>query len=95
MENWSYSSAFTLSAQTPLAFAFMRRYQANLLNEPFESDYELILASKFQSDPIERIFSPYRHKCGCEFLVGLREVEVINSKRILSWKALIKVDINF
>ena len=65
------------------------------MNEPFESDYELILASKFQSDPIERMFSPYRHKCGCEFLVGLREVEVINSKRILSWKALIKVDINF
>ena len=95
MENWSYSSALTLSAQTPLAFAFMRRYQENLLNEPFESDYELILASKFQSDPIERMFSPYRHKCGCEFLVGLREVEVINSKRILSWKALIKVDINF
>ena len=73
----------------------MRRYQANLLNEPFESDYELILASKFQSDPTERMFSPYRQKCGGQFLVGLREVEVINSERILSGKALIKMDINF
>lgn len=93
MGNWSCSSAFVLSAQTSSAFVFRLWSHAMLNNEFLENDYEFIQTSKFLSDPIERKFSQYRQMSGGRSVVCLREV--INSERALSYRALIKADINF
>lgn len=93
MGNWSCSSAFVLSAQTSSAFVFTLWSHAMLNNEFLENDYEFIQTNKFLSDPIERKFSQYRQMSGGRSVVCLREV--INSERALSYRALIKANINF
>ena len=54
---WSCSLVFTFSAQTSSVFVFTLQSQAMLMNELFKNNPEFILASKFQSDLVERRFS--------------------------------------
>ena len=47
-----------------------------------------MITARSQSDPVERWFSQYRQMSGGRFLDNLREV--LNSKRILRCRSLIK-----
>ena len=70
------------------SFCFQTSIPGNLDEWTF-----FIQTIKFQSDSTERRFSQYRQMSGGRFLVFLREA--INSKRILSIRAVAKADINF
>ena len=50
--------------------------------------YQYVITARLQSDPVERRFSQYRQMSGGRFLNNLREV--LNSKRILRCRSLIK-----
>ena len=50
--------------------------------------YQHVITARLQSDPVERRFSQYRQMSGGRFLNNLREV--LNSKRILRCRSLIK-----
>ena len=50
--------------------------------------YQYVITARLQSDPVERRFSQYRQMSGGRFLNNLREV--LNSKRILRCRFLIK-----
>lgn len=93
VESWSQISDFCLSKQTAKALIKTLRAQAMLIDELLECDYNFVLTSRFQSDPIERRFSQYRQMSGGRFLVSLREV--LTSERILICRSLLKEDINF
>ena len=47
-----------------------------------------MITARLQSDPVERRFSQYRQMSGGRFLNNFREV--LNSKRILQYRSLIK-----
>ena len=53
---------------------------------------DFIMASRFQSDPLERRFGQYRQVSGGRFLVGLRETT--SSEIIIKLKTLLKDDID-
>ena len=55
--------------------------------------YQYVITARLQSDPVERRFSQYRQMSGGRFLNNLREV--LNSKRILRCRSLIKENPNF
>ena len=94
LENWwNNCPAFTLTANTSDALITTLRAQSALIRELLSENYEFVLTSRLQSDPLERRFSQYRQMSGGRFLVGLREVQ--NSERILKCRSLIKADINF
>ena len=93
IDKWCECPYFTLTRQTGNALSFTLRSQAMLIDELLSEDYEFVLTSRLQSDPLERRFSRYRQMSGGRFLVSLREV--MNSERILSCRSLIKEDINF
>ena len=93
IEEWQKSPAFTLTAQTSHALITTLRAQSMLIEELLAEDFDYVLVSRLQSDPVERRFSQYRQMSGGRFLVGLREV--INSERILACRSLILEDIDF
>ena len=66
---------------------------ANLIDDLLNENYDYILTSRFQSDPIEHHFSKYRKMSEGRFLVSLREVK--NSEKILLLNSIIKADLNF
>ena len=90
---WNNCPAFTLTANTSNALITTLRAQSALIKELLSDDYQFVLTSRLQSDPVERRFSQYRQMSGGRFLVSLREVQ--NSERILKCRSLIKADINF
>ena len=49
---------------------------ANLTGDLLNENYDYILKSRFQNDPIERYFSKYRQMSGRRFLVSLRDVNI-------------------
>ena len=61
---------------------------ANLIDDLLNENYDYILTSRFQSDPIEHHFSKYRKMSEGRFLVSLREVK--NSEKILLLNSIIK-----
>ena len=74
VETWSKCPSFTLTKQTSHALVTTLRCIANLIDDLLNENYDYILTSRFQSDPIERHFSKYRQMSGGRFLVSLREV---------------------
>ena len=71
LENWSQCSPsiFNLSKQTSNALIKTLRAQALLVEELLQEDFEYVIMSKLQSDPVERRFSQYRQLSGGNFLV--------------------------
>ena len=92
IELWYASPSFKLTCQTKSALVTTLRAQAELFDELIDDGYEFVRTARFQSDPIERCFLRYRQISGSRFLVSLREV--LNSERILSFRSLIKGNIN-
>lgn len=94
LEEWREDCPmFTLTNNTSKALVMTLRAQSELIKELLSEDYEFVMTSRLQSDPVERRFSQYRQMSGGRFLVSLREVQ--NSERILRCRSLIKEDINF
>ena len=85
------SQKFTLSKQTCDALVVTLRCTASLIDELLEEDYQYVLISRFQTDPLELRFSKYRQMSGGRFLVGLREVTP--SERMLATKSHLKESI--
>ena len=83
---------FTLKKQTSLALIRTLLCHAALIEELLDEGYRYILKSRFQSDPLERRFGPYRQMSGGRFLVGLWDVT--HSEKIIKSKSLLKGDIN-
>ena len=80
--------------QTNLScFVKTLRCIANLIDDLLNENYDYILTSRFQSDPIEHHFSKYRKVSEGRFLVSLREVKI--SEKILLLNSIIKADLNF
>ena len=77
IEEWQTSPAFTLTPQTSFALITTLRAQSLLIEELLSEDFDYVLVSRLQSDPLERRFSQYRQMSGGRFLVGLREVRVL------------------
>ena len=82
-----------LSSQTASALTTTLRCTADLIEDLLDEDYSFVLTARFQTDPLERIFSQYRQMSGGRFLVGLRELQ--SSERVLKMRSLIKEDIDF
>ena len=74
VETWSERPSFILTKQTSHALVTMLRCVTNLTDDLLNENYDYILTSRFQSDPIERHFSKYRQISGGRFLVSLRGV---------------------
>ena len=83
---------FTLTSQTASAFVRTLKCHASLIEDLLAEGYDFILASRFQSDPLERRFGQYRQMSDGRFLVGLREA--ISSEKMIKLKTLLKDDIN-
>ena len=70
-----------IKKQTSLALIRTLLCHAALIEELLDEGYIYILKSRFQSDPLERRFGPYRQMSGGRFLFGLRDVT--HSKKII------------
>ena len=93
IETWSKCPSFTLTKQTSHALWKHLDVFANLIDDLLNENYDYILTSRFQSDPIEHHFSKYRKVSEGRFLVSLREVKI--SEKILLLNSIIKADLNF
>ena len=87
------STSFKLTCQTESALVTTLLAQAELIDELIDDGYEFVRTARFQNDPIEGRFSQYQQMSSGRFLVSLREV--LNSERILTFRSLIKENINF
>ena len=83
---------FTLTAQTSSALLRTILCLSPLIEDLLEEEYDFVLTSRFQSDPLERRFGQYRQMNGGRFLVGLRDVT--SSEKIVKIKTLLKEDLN-
>ena len=83
---------FTLTAQTSSALVRTLLCLAPLIEDLLGEEYDFVLTSRFQSDPLERRFGQYRQMNGGRFLVGLRNVT--SSEKIIKIKTLLKEDLN-
>ena len=90
IESWAQVLDFGLTKQTSKAFVITLRGQAMLMQELLDEGYEFIFTRRFQSDPLEKRFSQYRHMSGGRFLVSLREVFSTHTERILTCRSLLK-----
>lgn len=84
---------FTLTEQTGSALKRTLRCTASLIEDLLAEEYNYVLTSRFQSDPLERRYSQYRQMSGGRFLVGLKEVNT--AEKILKIRSLLKEGINF
>ena len=64
---------------------------ALLIQDLLGEGYDLVLTSRFQSDPLERWFGKYRQISGGRFLVGLQDIN--SSEIIIKVKSLHKEDL--
>ena len=97
IQNWQEKKIpicekFTLASQTTLVFVRTLRCHASLIEDLFAKEYDFIMTSRFQSDPLDRQFGQYRQMSGGRFLVGLREAT--SSEKIIKLKTLLKDDID-
>ena len=82
VETWTECPSFTVTKQTSHALVAILRCIANwLADDLLNENYDYILTSSFQSDPIECHFSKYRQISDGRFSVSSREVS--NSEKIL------------
>lgn len=98
IEAWSNNripnaETFTLSAQTSHALMTTVRCHAALIEDLINDDYEFVLTSRFQSDPLERRYGQYRQMSGGRFLVSLKDIGI--SEKILKIKSLLRENIDF
>ena len=78
---------FTLTAQTFDGLITTLRMTAALLEDILRSgDYQYVLNSRLQTDPLERHFGKCRQMSGGRFLVRLRDVQ--SSDKLLRIKAV-------
>ena len=97
IQNWQEKKILiceklTLTSQTASAFVRTLKYHASLIKDLLAGGYDLIMTSRFQSDPLERRFGQYRQMSDGRFLVGLREAT--SSQKIIKLKVLLKEDID-
>ena len=93
LETGSKCPSFTLTKQTSHTLVTTLRFIYNLVDDLLIENYDYILMSRFQSNPIKRHFSKYRQMSGVRFLVSLREVR--KPEKILLLNSIIKADLNF
>ena len=93
IEDWYTASLFCFTKQTASALILTLRSQPMLFQELFKEGYEFVITRRLQSDVVETRFSQYRQMSGGRFHVGLREV--LNSERILRFRALLKIGHDF
>ena len=95
IDNWGMTagSTFCFSKQTCSALVKTLRAQDNLIKDLRVENYDFILTSRMQSDPIDRRFSQYRQMNGGNFLLSFNEVS--NSEKNLLCRSLIKEEIDF
>ena len=93
LETGSKCPSFTLTKQTSHTLVTTLRFIYNLVDDLLIENYDYILMSRFQSNPIKRHFSKYRQMSGGRFLVSLREVR--KPEKILLLNSIIKADLNF
>ena len=67
---------FTLTKQTCSVLITTLHCTACLIEDLLSRNYEFILRSRIQTDPLELRFSKYRQMSGSRFLIGLREMEL-------------------
>ena len=67
------SQRFTLTKQTCSALVTILRGTACLIEDLLSRNYEFVLTSRHQTDPLELRFSKYRQMSGDRFLIGLRD----------------------
>ena len=67
------------------------KYHASLIEDLLAKGYDFIMASRFQSDPLERRFGQYRQMIGGRFLLGITEA---TSEKIIKHKTLLKDDVD-
>ena len=82
---------FTLTKKTCSVLVTTLHCTACLIEDLLSRNYEFILRSRLQTDPLELRFSKYRQMSGSRFLIGLREMEL--SEQVLlttqvCWKNL-------
>ena len=92
IESWAQISDFCPTTQTSKAFVVTLRVSAMLMKELLDEGYDFIF-TRFQSDPLENRFPQYRRMSGGRFLVSLREV--LSTEGILTYRSLLKQNINF
>ena len=93
LETGSKCPSFTLTKQTSHTLVTTLRFIYNLVDDLLIENYDHILMSRFQSNPIKRHFSKYRQMSGGRFLVSLREVR--KPEKVLLLNSIIKADLNF
>ena len=91
-ERISNCERFTLKSQTASAFIKALLCHASFIKDLFEEGYELVLTSRFQSDPIERRFAQYRQMSEGRFLAGLKDVTSL--EKIIKIKSLLREEID-
>ena len=69
LEKWHDDCpAFTLTSTTSYALVLILRGQSGLIKELLSEEYDFVITSRLQSDPIERRFSQYMQMSGGRFL---------------------------
>ena len=81
-------NTFTLTKQTCSALVTTLRCTACLIEDLLSRNYEFVLTSRIQTDPLELRFSKYWQMSGGRFLIGLRDIEL--SERVLLTTSLLK-----
>ena len=71
------SQRFTLTKQTCSALVTTLCCNACLIEDLLSRNYEFVLTSRLQTDPLEHRFSKYRQMSGGRILIGLREMELL------------------
>ena len=67
------------------------KYHASLIEDLLAKGYDFIMASRFQSDSLERRFGQYRQMIGGRFLLGITEA---TSEKIIKHKTLLKDNVD-
>ena len=81
-----------MTAQTSSALLRTLFCLASLIEDLLGQEYDFVLTSRFQIDPLERRFRQYRQMSGGRFLVGQRYVT--SSEKIIKIKSLLKEDLD-
>ena len=59
--------------QIPRLWYELLSCQASFIHDLFDDGYDVIIAARFESDPLEMRFGQYRQISGGQFLVGLKD----------------------
>ena len=83
---------FALTAQTGSTLVRTHLYLVSLIEDLLGEEYDFVLTSRFQSNPLERQFEQYWKMSGGRFLVGLRDGT--SSEKIIKITSLLKEDLD-